>query len=106
MFDKVFQCLLKARLKIKFSKCSFFQEQIHYLGHLVSGMPILPFAKKIEALMKLKSPTNIKEVKIFLRLTGYYQKFLCNYVDIAHPFKLLNVQIPTFCLDPRMSIQF
>ena len=36
-----------------------FKEQIHYLGHLVSGTSILPLADKIEALMKLKPPTII-----------------------------------------------
>ena len=53
------ETLLIARLKIKLSKCLFFKEQIHYLGHLVSGTSILPLADKIEALMKLKPPTNI-----------------------------------------------
>ena len=48
-----FECLQKAGLKIKLSKCSFFQDQIHYLGHLVSATSILPLMDKIEALMKL-----------------------------------------------------
>ena len=30
MLDKAFRCLLKAGLKMKLSKCSFFKEQIHY----------------------------------------------------------------------------
>ena len=34
--------------------------------------------------MQLKPPTNIKEVRHFLRFTSYYQKFICNYVDIVH----------------------
>ena len=53
MISKVFECLQKAGLKIKLSKCSFFKEQIHYLGHLVSGTSILPLVDIIEALMKL-----------------------------------------------------
>ena len=61
MLDKAFKHLLKARLKIKLSKFSFFKEQIHYLGYLVSGTSILPLTDKIEALMKLKPPTNIKK---------------------------------------------
>ena len=60
MISKAFECLQKAGLKIKLSMCSFFQKQIHYLGHWVSGTSILPLANKIEALMKLKTPTNIK----------------------------------------------
>ena len=48
-----------------------FKEQIHYLGHLVSGTSILLITDKIEALLKLKPQTNIKEVRHFLSLTGY-----------------------------------
>ena len=66
------QWLLNAGLKIKLSKCLFFKEQIHYLGHLVSGTSILPLANKINVLMKLKPSSNIKEVRYFLGLTGYY----------------------------------
>ena len=70
MLDNAFECLCKTSLTIKLSKCSFLKEQIHYLGHLVSGASILPLTNKIEALMKLKPPTNIKEVRHFLSLTG------------------------------------
>ena len=62
MLDIAFKHLLKAGLKIKLSKYLFFKEQIHYLGHLVSGTSILPLANKIEVPMKLKPPKNIKEV--------------------------------------------
>ena len=50
MLDNAFKHLCKARLKIKLSKCSFFKEQIHYLGHLVSGMSIFPLTNMIEAI--------------------------------------------------------
>ena len=72
MLNKAFKDLFKVGLKIKFSKCSFFKEQTHYLGHLVSETPILSLADKIYALMKHKPPANIKEVRHFLSLTGYY----------------------------------
>ena len=89
MLDKAFKCLLKASLKIKLSKCSFFKEQIHCLGHLVSITSILALAIKIQALMKLQPPTNTKEVRHFLGLTWYYWKFICNYRDIVHPLNCL-----------------
>ena len=54
ILDNAFKYVFKAGFKIKLSKCSFFEEPIYYLGHLVSGTSILPLADKIEALMKLK----------------------------------------------------
>ena len=53
MLNNAFKCLSKAGLKIKLSKCLFFKEKIHYLGHLVSGASILPLTDKTEVLMKL-----------------------------------------------------
>ena len=52
-------------------------------------MSILPHADKIEALIKLKPPTNIKEVRHFLGLTGYYCKCVSNYAYIAYPLNWL-----------------
>ena len=34
--EEVFHWLRKAGLKMKQSKCDFFKNQIHYLGHLIS----------------------------------------------------------------------
>ena len=102
MLDKAF----KHWLKIKLSKCSFFKEQIHYLGHLVSGTSILPLANKIEALMKLKPPMNIKEFRPFLRLTGYNWKFICNYADITHPLNCLMWKLQPFLWTPECQASF
>ena len=100
MLDKAFKCLLKARFVL------ILQGKIHDLGNLVSGTSILPLANKIKTLIKLKPLTNIKEVKTFsqtYRLLPEIHMQLCSY---CAPLKSLNAQIPTFCLDPRMSIQF
>ena len=96
MLDKGFKHLLKARLKNKLSKCSLLKEQIHYLDHLVSGMSILPLSDRIEALMKLKPPTNINLVRHFLGLTRYYHIFICNYLDIAYPLNCLTHKAQPF----------
>ena len=74
----------------------FFKEQMHYLGYLVGGMSILPLAEEIEALMKLKPPTNINEVRHFLGLRGYYHKFICYYADIAFPLNSLTHKAQPF----------
>ena len=43
-----------------------------------------------------KAPTNIKEVRHFLDLTGFYRKFICNYSDIAHPLNCLTKMFQPF----------
>ena len=105
MLCKAFEHLLKAGLKIKLSKSSFFKGQIHYLRHIVSGMSILPPAK-IKAIMKSKTPTSIKEVRNCLRLSGYYWKFICNYADISHPLNCLMCKSQPFIWIPHCQSSF
>ena len=106
MLEKTFKHLIKARLKIKLSKCSFFKEKIHNLGHLVSGMSILPLANKTEAFMRLKSPANIKEVRHFLRLTGFNSKIICNYADFMHPLNCLTYKSQPLIWNPECQVSF
>ena len=106
MLGKAFKCLLKAKLKIKLSKCLFCREQIHYFGLIVSGTSIFPLADKIEALMKLKPPTHVKEVRHFLHLTGHYLKFICNYVAVAYPLNCLTYKAQPFFWTPECQASF
>ena len=69
---------------------------------LFKSPSILPLMDKIEALMKLKPPTNIKEVRHFLGLTIYYRNIICNYSEIA-PLKLLDKKSPSLSLEPQTS---
>ena len=89
ILNYAFKHLSKVGIKIKLRTYSFFKEIMHYLGHLVSGTSILPPTDKVETVMKLKPLTNIKEVRHFLGLTGYYRKFIFNYSDITHPLNCL-----------------
>ena len=69
-------------------------------------MSILPCTNKIEALMKLKPPTNIKEVRHFISLTGYYHKFICNYVVIRYPLNCLRHKSQPFIWTPECQSSF
>jgi hypothetical protein len=41
--------------------------------------------EKIKIILDLKPPINQKQIKIFLKHIGYYQKFICHYLDITFP---------------------
>ena len=56
----------------KLSKCSFFEKEIHYLGHIISteGIPVDP--EKVKAIMEWLVPKNAHEVRNFMGLVGYF----------------------------------
>ena len=87
--EEIFVRLRKFGLKMKREKCSFFKKHIQYLGHLVSEKGFEPLPEKLESIRKMPAPRTAKEVKQFLGLIGYYQKFIPRFADISRPLTKL-----------------
>ncbi|PNX96980.1 retrotransposon-related protein, partial [Trifolium pratense] len=83
--ELVFNCLLENNFFLKESKCTFAQESISYLGHIVSAKGVGPDPEKIQAMSEWPTPTTIKQLRGFLGLTGFYRKFVKDYAIIASP---------------------
>ena len=62
---------------------------MEYLGHLISEKGIEPMPDKLVAIKEMPPPRNPKEIKEFLGLVGYYQKFILRFSDIAKPLTRL-----------------
>jgi hypothetical protein len=72
-------------LFIKFSKCTFAQQKISYLGHIISNHGVSIDHEKIDAILRWPIPQNFTEQRGFLGLTGYYRKFVKQYGILARP---------------------
>jgi hypothetical protein len=81
----VFELLVKDQWKIKLSKCSFVQREISYLGHVISEKGVATDPKKIEAIAQWPTPQNVKELRSFLGLAGYYRKFVRHFGLLVKP---------------------
>ena len=86
---KLFIKLREADLKLKEVKCNFLKKHIQYLGHIVSGKGITPMPEKLACIQEMPPPKTPKEVKQFLGLIGYYQKFVPRFSDLARPLNAL-----------------
>ena len=85
----VFQRLREASLKLKPKKCSLFQTQVTYLGHVVSENGIACDPSKIQTIENWPVPSNKSEVRSALGLIGYYRKFIPQFAETAKPLTRL-----------------
>lgn len=73
------------RLYAKLNKCSFFQSEIHYLGHVVSKEGIIVDLEKIRVIMEWIAPKRVDEVRYFMGLESHYKRFIRNFSQISYP---------------------
>jgi hypothetical protein len=71
------------------SKCSFFQSEIHYIGHIISSEGINVDPTKIDAISESPTPSNIHEIHSFIGMAGYYKRFVEVFYKIANPITSL-----------------
>ena len=66
-----------------------------YLGHVVSKQGIAPDPEKISAVQSYPVPRNLKDLRGFLGLSGYYRKYCKGYSDLAAPlYKFTKKDVP------------
>nr|AAL68643.1 polyprotein [Oryza sativa Japonica Group] len=82
---QLFQILVKHQLKVKQSKCSFAQQRLSYLGHIITPNGVSTDDDKIRVVQNWPVPGSVKELRSFLGLTGYYRKFVCHYGILSKP---------------------
>lgn len=67
------------------SKCHFGQQQVKYLGHVITSEGIQPDPAKIKVVQEYPVPKSVKDVRAFMGLTNYYRKFVKGFAHIASP---------------------
>ena len=72
-------------------KCQFSRSTIKFLGHItgyiIDGTGIHPGPDKLQAIMEMKSPANVTEVRRFLGMVYQMSKFAPNLADKAKPLR-------------------
>jgi hypothetical protein len=85
----VLQKLWDNQIYAKFTKCEFWLDEVHFLGHMISKGGISVDPAKVTMIVGWKVPSTVLEVRSFLGLTGYYQQFIEGFSKIAKPMTSL-----------------
>ncbi|GJX90416.1 putative reverse transcriptase domain-containing protein [Tanacetum coccineum] len=81
----ILELLKKEELYAKFSKCEFWIPKVQFLGHVIDSEGIHVDPAKIESIKDWTSPKSPTEIRQFLGLVGYYQRFIEGFSKIAKP---------------------
>jgi hypothetical protein len=77
---------------LKRKKCTFGVEELTFLGHLVGGGNLAADTPKVEAMMRIAPPKNLRELLSFLGSVGYFRRFIADFAKKARPLTALTKQ--------------
>lgn len=83
--EMVFNLMMEHKLLVMKCKCSFGVSKIEYLGRFIVANGVSTDPQKITAVEQWPKPENIKQLRGFLGLGGYYRRFIKNYGLISKP---------------------
>jgi hypothetical protein len=73
------------QLYAKLSKCEFWLNEIPFIWHIISNCGISVDPAKVREIVGWKIPSSVTEIRSFLGLVGYYQRFIEGFSKIAKP---------------------
>ena len=77
--------LQKSGLRLKRSKCLFYQKSVTYLGHVIDGEGVHPTPSKLQSIEEAPAPTCVSELRSYLGMLNYYNKFIPNSSTVLKP---------------------
>lgn len=85
----VLDIIRSQNLTLNRDKCRFMEKSIKYLGHRIDSAGLHKLEDKVLAIQNARRPENVSELRTFLGLANYYNKFISNLASILHPLNKL-----------------
>jgi hypothetical protein len=82
---KVLQRLRDCQLYAKLSKCKFWISEVMFLDHIINREGLAVDPKKVTAILDWKAPKDVRGIKSFIGMAGYYRRFIDGFSKIARP---------------------
>ena len=89
LLEDMFRALQTAGLTLTPSRMHFGPKEVQYLGHVLSADGIRMGEDRINAIIDMKIPTTIKELRSVLGTVNFVRKFIPNLATIIEPLVAL-----------------
>ena len=103
---KVMKLLRDNKLYVNPEKCSFFMDEVNYLGHIVSKDGLRADPKKTQVVRNCPEDKDRHDVRAFLGLSNYFRRFVKDYGQIAVGLTRLTKESVPFAWDSRAQQSF
>ncbi len=102
MLDKLLQRLRQVGLRISPTKVCLPQSKEKYLGYIFDKDGVRADPTRMEALVKMPRPKDVKGVRTIMGCFNYYRRFVKDFSKMALPInELLRKEEPFVCDDRR-----
>lgn len=81
----VLDILREANLTVALHKCKFYQEEVLFLGHIVSGSGVKVDPAKVRAVNDFPRPADVHHLRSFLGMATYFRRFIDKFARVVHP---------------------
>lgn len=91
--DQILRRFVYYNFTLNFKKIKLFQEEVEFLGFILSEKGIFPQPGKVDLIQKRPPPHNLKQLRSFIGVLNFYSRFADGYSDTLVPLvKLLKKQ--------------
>jgi hypothetical protein len=87
--EEVIRGLPDAELKVNAAKLTFCALEIEYLGYVLTRDGIKPQSNKVQAILAIKPPTGVKQLRHFLGMVQYYSDLWARWSNMLTPLTSL-----------------
>ena len=90
--QEIFDKLTANGLTVSAAKMHLCWAEVQHLGHTVSAEGVKPQQSKVDAIVKMATPTTKGELMTFLGMAGYYRSSVPAFSSVAEPLRKLLVK--------------
>lgn len=83
--DRIFTRFSERNVTVNLRKCHFIAKEVRFLGYLISGGGVRPDPKDVQPILDFPDPKNIKMLRRFIGMCGFYTQFRKGAADVMQP---------------------
>jgi hypothetical protein len=87
--EEVLRQLCDAGIKVNAAKSTFCALEIEYLGYILTRDSIKPQSNKVQAILAIKPPTGVKQLRQFLGMVQHYRDLWARWSNMLAPLTSL-----------------